>query len=248
VTTCSARRGRAGQDYVTICAPSDTQLSAPASEDRHGFYQEILAVYKDPEVRKLARRRAGDGDLAEDALQEAFCAVAGTADPRRIKDLRAYYCLVLIRSIYALRGQLRATVAEDPGTLAEMHPRWSSVEPVATVRPVEEAAVARLAGQARLERFHAQREDLRKAVPGRSSEPERYRDAILAVAEHLLCEALIGGVVSRADSNESLRSAYPGWFGTPGYAANTCHQHFSRARSDIQDVLKVVISRDELTP
>jgi DNA-directed RNA polymerase specialized sigma24 family protein len=230
------------------CTQRRAQPSIPACGERQGFYQELLAVCADPEVRNLARRRARDWDLAEDALQEAFCAVAGIADPRHIDDLRAYFCRVLIRSVYALRGQLRAVPIEDPGILTEMRTRWSTVSPAAPVLPFEEAAVARLAGEARLKRFLAQRERLRKTVPGRSSDPERYRDAILMVAEYMLLKALTGEGVRPADSNEPLRAAHPEWFGSAGYSANTRDQHFSRARTDVQDVLRAVISRDELMP
>lgn len=37
-------------------------------------------------------------------------------------------------------------------------------------------------------------------------------------------------------------------FGQPGSAENTSYKHLSRARRDVQDLLKAVISRDELLP
>ena len=174
--------------------------------------------------------------------------MAGTADPQHIIDLRAYFCRVLIRAVYSLHGQLRAIAVEDPEILTEMRLPWGTVGAAAYPQPFEEATVARLAAQVRLERFLAQRERLRMTVSGRSSDPGRYRDTILAVAEHLLREAMTGGLVSQADSNESLRAAYPDWFGPPGCAANTCHKRFSRARTDVQELLKAVIRRDELLP
>jgi hypothetical protein len=96
-----------------------------------------------------------------------------------------------------------------------------------------------------LERFAALRADLREAVPGRSDDADRYRDVIVTVAERVL-RAIVDGDVSRADVNQALRARYPEWFGREASAAGNGHQRFSRARADIRDLLKCVISRDEL--
>ena len=90
-----------------------------------------------------------------------------------------------------------------------------------------------------------ERGELATRVPGRSPDPGRYRDVIVAVAELVLL-AIVAGDVSDADSNQALRAAYPQWFGEPGCADNTCHQRFSRARADVRDLLRAIISRDEL--
>jgi len=204
------------------------------------LHRELLAIRNDPEVRSLARRRAGALDLAEDALQDAYCAVAGVKNPERIKDLRAYYCRVLINKVYDLRGQLGATLVEDFETLVETRPYRvgsSSARP----RPFDEVVLADTC----LERFAAQRDNLRAAVAERSTDPDRYRDVIVTVAEQVL-RAILDGDVSQADTNDALRAAYPEWFGEKGRANNNAHQRFSRARADVRDLLKAVVNRDEL--
>ena len=61
----------------------------------------------------LARTRAGDPELAEDALLEAYYAVARLENPERIADPRAHYCGVLLRSIHKLRSQRGAALIDD---------------------------------------------------------------------------------------------------------------------------------------
>lgn len=53
-------------------------------------------------VIRLARVRAGDLELAEDALQQAYYLMARIEDPSGIEDPRAYFCRVLIRVIHDL--------------------------------------------------------------------------------------------------------------------------------------------------
>lgn len=60
----------------------------------------------DPGIRSLAVRRAGDPDLALDALMQTVCVVARVQDLQAIKDLRACFCRTLINQVYRLRGQL----------------------------------------------------------------------------------------------------------------------------------------------
>jgi Sigma-70 region 2 len=201
----------------------------------------LLAIWQDPEVRRLAARRAGDPDLAQDALLAAVAAVARVSDPARIEDLKAYFCRVLINEVYRLRGQLTDARSCDPAILAEMSDAGTSAPPSA------EEAVTRLLGRTWLDRLRAQRARLRTAVPGRSPQPDRYRDLIVQTAEHILRTALDGNV-SWADCNGALQAMLPDWFGQPGSAENTCHKHLSRARRDVQDVLQAVVSRDELLP
>jgi hypothetical protein len=203
------------------------------------FPSELVAIWQDPEVRRLAERRAGDPDLAQDALMAAVVAIARMGDLAHIKDLKAYCCRVLINEIYHLRGQLAAARPCAPATLAVMSDAGTSAPSAA------DEAVTRLVVRAWLEKLRAQRARLRAAVPGRSREPGRYRDLIIQTAEHILRTAL-DGHVSWADCNETLQAALPGWFGRPGSAENTAHQHLSRARRDVQDLLKAVISPDEL--
>ena len=201
----------------------------------------LLAIWQDPEVRRLAARRAGDPDLAQDALLAAVVAVARVSDLARIKNLKAYFCRVLVNEVYRLRGQLTAARPCDPATLAVMSDAKASALPLA------DEVVTRLLARAWLERFRAQRVSLRAAVPGRSRQPARYRDLIIQTAEHILRTALDANV-SWADCNETLQAALPDWFGQPGSAGNTSHKHLSRARRDVQDLLRATISRDEFLP
>ena len=203
------------------------------------FPRELLAIWQDPDVRRLALRRAGDPDLAEDGLLAAAVAVAQVSDLTRILDLKAYYCRVLINEIYHLLGQLTAARPYDPVTLAAMSDAKDSAPP-----PAEEA-VTRMLVQTWLDRFRAQRAQLHAAVPGRSPEPDRYRDLIVQTAGHIL-RAALDGHVSWADCNQALQAAFPDWFGQPGSAENTCHKRLSRARRDVQDLLRTIVSRDEL--
>ena len=205
------------------------------------FPSGLLAIWQHPEVRRLAARRAGDPDLAQDALLAAVAAVARVSDLARIENLRAYFCRVLINEVYRLRGQLAAARPCDPATLAVVSDAGTSAPSSA------EEAVTRLLGRVWLERFRIQRVDLRAAVPGRSRQPARYRDLIVQTAEHILRTALYGNV-SWADCNETLQAALPDWFGQPGSAGNTSHKHLSRARRDVQELLKAIVSRDELLP
>ena len=47
------------------------------------FRQELLAIREDPKVRNFALARAGDPDLAKDALHETYCAVLRVRIPSR---------------------------------------------------------------------------------------------------------------------------------------------------------------------
>jgi DNA-directed RNA polymerase specialized sigma24 family protein len=210
------------------------------------FFAELLAIREDPKVRGLALRRAGDRDLAEDALQEAWYAVAQVRDPGRIENLRAYFCRTLINKVYDLRGHQEPALVEDFESLAESQQGAAGCTP-APPRPVPDLVSTRLLTRIWLDRLNARRESLTKAVPGRSSDPSRYRTLIVSVAEQVL-RAIVDGGVSDADSNQALRAAYSQWFGEKADAANNVHQRFSRARGDVRDVLAAIVHRDELDP
>jgi hypothetical protein len=210
------------------------------------FEQELLAIRDDPQVRGLARRRAGDPDLAMDALQSAYCAVARVADPTAIRNLRAYFCQVLTREIYRLAGQLGAILIEDFTSAADA--RQTRPGGQLPVPPsVAETVSTHLLAQAWLEPFATRRAELTAGVPGRSPDPGRYRAMIVTVAEQVL-RAIIIEDISDADWNAALRVAYAGWFAEPRCNDNTCHQRFRRARTDVRDLLRTIINRDDLNP
>ncbi|HEY1347048.1 MAG TPA: sigma factor, partial [Streptosporangiaceae bacterium] len=81
------------------------------------FHDELTRIWRDPQIRGLALRRAGRHDLAEDALQETYYSVARVKDPGRIENLRAFFCRALINQISHLRSQLNPIPVEDPEIL-----------------------------------------------------------------------------------------------------------------------------------
>ena len=222
-----------------------TLPSTTTPDGEADFQRELLAIRTDPKVRNLAWRHAGDRDLAEDALQEACWAVSRVKDPEHIEDLRAYFCKVLIRAAHRLRSQLGATVIGDPESLGRIRRPGGAAPGSAAPRPFEEEVDTQLQAETWLGRFSAERDCLWAAVPARSSDPERYRTLIVIVAGQVLRDG-IDGAGGQAESNEALRAAYPGWFDQAGCPANTCHQRLCRARTDVQELLKTIVGRDEL--
>ena len=99
----------------------------------------------------LARARAGDHELAEDALQQTFEVMAQITDPERIEDVRAYFCRVLTRVINALRGQLGAVLLDDFASTADACQGGSRSE--ALPRPLDESVVVNLLAHGWLGRF-----------------------------------------------------------------------------------------------
>ena len=114
-----------------------------------------------------------------------------------------------------------------------------------TVSTALQAVGTALQTHAWLERFAAQHDYLRAAVPGRSDQPDRYRAVIVAAAEQVLRDG-INAEPSDADTNDAFRAAYPEYFDQPGGAPNRHHQRFRRAHEDVKTVLRAVVRRDEL--
>lgn len=220
-------------------------MTTTAPDGWPDFQHELLMVREDPKVKSLAWRRAGAHDLAEDALQAAYWAVAKVADPATIRDLRAYFCQVLLREIHHMRGQLRATLVADFISLADA--RQGRSGNLAASQPVAETVSTQLLTRDWLGSLAAEREKLASGVPRRSPDPGRYRDAIVAVAERVLGVAIFD-VITDADWNAALGAAYPEWFAELGCAGNTRHQRFARARADIKGLLRTLISRHDLYP
>ena len=216
------------------------RVSAPRS-----FHDEVCEIREDLDIWKLAVRRAGSFDLAEDALQDTFYAVARVRDPERIENLRAFFCRALIRQIAYLRGHLSPLPIEDPEAALSRQPRrsgWGS----AADAPGDDGVIWQLRTEEWLGQLRVRRRQIRAAVPERSSRPWCYRAAIVAVAEEIL-RAGCDGQVSPADFDAALRNAYPQWFAEAGCAQDTRYQRLSRARRDVREVLKTVVSRDELS-
>lgn len=218
-------------------------LSTPA--ERSDYLQQLLLIRENPRVKKLARARAGDPDIAEDALQEAYYAMAALKHPERIEDLTKYFCSVLIRKAYWLRGQLGATVVDDSGVLIDACRRKLSGE--ALPPPFDEAVRTNMLARTWLERILSHRPDLTGKVPGRSADPHRYREAIVSVAVQMLLGACTDDFADD-DLKWALCTAYPRWFAGGNVATANIDQRFTRARADLKGLLRAVISRDELFP
>ena len=207
------------------------------------FDDELARIRQDPQIWRLALRRAGSRDLAEDALQETFYSVARVKDPGRIENLRAFFCRALINQISHLRGQLNPIPVEDPEMLEGTRQQGGRVH--AVTRPVNETAVWLQLTAAWRKRFHRERRRLMAMVPERSSDPRRYREVIVATAAKIL-HATVDGHMNWTDSDDALRAAYPDWFDEPGCTRDTNYQRLSRARREMRVLLMAVVSRDEL--
>jgi DNA-directed RNA polymerase specialized sigma24 family protein len=208
--------------------------SATSPGDRWDFLLRLQAIREDPQVMSIARWRAGDPDIAEDALQEAFYAIAKTRDPERIGDLRAYFIRVLTREVYRLLRQLRAaTLVDDLTGQADARPAFA------------DEVTRELLTQKWRERFAAQRAHLVQTVPGRSRDQGRYRNLIVTVAQEVLM-AMVNGDVSYADADSVLCAAYPEWFADGRCSVDNAQQRLSRARADVTGVLRIVVDRTDL--
>jgi hypothetical protein len=209
------------------------------------FQDEVCEIREDLDIWRLAVRRAGSFDLAEDALQDTFYAVARVKNPERIENLRAFFCRALIRQIAHLRGRLGPLPVEDPEAAIGRHPRNGGCGSAADV-PVDDGVLWQLRAEEWLERFRVRRREIRAAVPERSDHPACYRAVIVKVAEDML-RAGCDGQVSPADFDAALRNAYPQWFAEAGCAQDTRYQRLSRGRRDVRQVLQAILSRDELS-
>lgn len=211
-----------------------------------GFYDDLAGVAAEPEMLRLATRRAGSRELAEDALQETVRAIAERKCSEVIENLRGFFYVSLIREIDHQLGRPAAMPAADIGAISDRCQGTvvSAGHPTASV---EGEAQVRILAETVLEWFERERarERLMELVPARSDDPHRYRTSIVATAKAIF-ELLIDGYVSTADWNVILRTSYPQWCDEPGLARAAIDQRLSRARRDVQSLLRSVLSRDQL--
>jgi DNA-directed RNA polymerase specialized sigma24 family protein len=203
--------------------------------------QRLLEIWADPQVRALARRRAGDPELADDAMQSAYMAVARLENLVQIDDLRAYFCRVLVREVNRERVRLGAVLVDDFMRLVEEQEGDGVSSGRAPPTGFEEAVCSVVAAGSWHRRLTGAHHDLPAAVPARSPAPDRYRAVVYAAAEQILRDG-ISGDSSEADSNEAFRASYPEYFDQPGTTPNTRHQRLLRARADTRNLLQSVIS------
>jgi sigma-70-like protein len=208
--------------------------STDAPGGSSSFQQELLALRKDPQVKRLAWRLVGDLGLVEDLHQTVCLRLTALKHPERIENIRRYYFRVMRNEAARLYVLGSETPFEDPDTVP------------APAHPVDDQACDSVCGHIWLQRLAAWRETLLVGIPARSADPRRYRTVACHAAEQVLLDSL-NREASDADSNDAFRAAYPEYFAEPGVAANTCHQRFRRAREDVKALLQAVVDRGELT-
>lgn len=206
-----------------------------------GIREDFVRIALDPAVRKLAVRWAGSRELAEDALQETYWNVV-KKDPGSIDDLRAYFIKALARETNHQRARSRLVPVEDIATVVEQRAASSGRTPPDSVE--HEAELRRMA-QSLLKRLDVERGQLMAAVPGRSTDPWRYRSAIVATARAIFLLLLQGSVTS-ADWNALLKAKYSPWFAEAGLEPYATDQRLSRGRFDVRTLLQGLLPRDEL--
>jgi hypothetical protein len=207
-----------------------------------GFQDDLAELVKDPAVRGLALRRARSRELAEDALQDTFYAVARTRHPETIEDVRAFFCKSLIHTISRQLALAAPIPVEDIGASAGIS-RDLSV--AGTSASVEDEAELSLLAEAALTRLDRDRAELMAAVPARSGDPCRYRYTIVGAAGTIL-RLLLRGPVAMADWNAVLQAGYPQWCDEPELPHDAIYQRLSRARADVQGLLRAILPRDGL--
>jgi DNA-directed RNA polymerase specialized sigma24 family protein len=217
-------------------------LPNPA-EPRRAYLEQLAKIREDPEVMRLAHRRAEDPELARDALQEAYYLMAKIDDPEQIEDLKKYFSKVVIRTVHRLRSQLKEAAVDDAGSLADACGRKLGGEPLSP--PFDEAVRTNMLASNWRESLDMNRAALASDVPGRSPKPDRYRDDIATVARETL-NAIVTGDFRDADINVALCAAYPEWFAERGVTISNIHQRLARGRVDVSSLLRAIITRDEL--
>jgi DNA-directed RNA polymerase specialized sigma24 family protein len=212
-----------------------------------GIHEDLARIAVDPDMLRLAVRRAGSRELAEDALHDTVWAIAQRRSPQAIENLRSFFYVSMIREI---DRQLRRPAAVPAANISEISDRaHGRTSPTAVPPPanVDDEAHFRIIAGAVLNRLRSAsaRDQLMALVPARSEDPCRYRTAIISAAKAMF-ELLVEGYVTAADWNAILKAAYPPWCDEPGLARAAIDQRLSRARHDVQFLLRSLLSRDQL--
>lgn len=219
--------------------------SIDPEDNRAAALKRLAEIMEDPRTKRLALRLAGHPALADDAIHDTYDALSRLEHLGQIRNLPGYVYKVLRRAINRLRNQLGADLIDDFERTLDAQQVAAGCRS-ATSPAVDDTACAAVQAQVWLDRFTTQRDELRDAVPARSGDPARYRTGICDAAEQVLRDG-INGDPSEADSNDTLRAAYPEYFDQPDAPPNTLHQRFRRAREDVKALLQKVVNRDELT-
>jgi DNA-directed RNA polymerase specialized sigma24 family protein len=212
-----------------------------------GGSDDVARIATDPEMIRRAVRRARSRELAEDALQETVRAIVERKSPEPIDNLRGFFYVSLIREIDHQLGRPAAIPAADIAELSDRGPDRASA--VSGLQPlsVDGEAHLRLLAENILNRLESAqaRERLMALVPARSEDPGRYRTAMISAARAIF-ELLLEGYVTATDWNVILKATYPQWCDEPGLARAAMDQRLSRARRDVQSLLRSLIARDQL--
>ena len=212
-----------------------------------GIHDDLATVATDAEILRLAIRRAGSRELAEDAIQETARALGERKNPDAIANLRGFFYVALIHQI---DHQLTRRSAFPAGEAEEIWARHQGYTSLAGARPpagIEADAHLRMLADtvlAKLEREGA-RHGSAALIPARSGDPGLYRSAIVRSAK-VIFALLLEGYVTAMDWNAILKAAYPQWCDEPGLARDARDQRLNRARRDVQSLLRSVLSRDQL--
>jgi hypothetical protein len=211
-----------------------------------GFREDLARIATDPEMLRRAIWRAGSRELAEDALQETVRAIAERKRAGPIDNLPGFFYIALIHEIDRQLGRRAAIPAGDISAISDQSqagasvagPQHTSVEGDVHVRILAVAVLAALEGERACN-------GLAKRVPARSEDPGLYQYAIFRVAK-MVFALLLEGHVTPTDWNAILKAAYPQWCDEPGLPRDTRDQRLSRARRDVQSLLRSVLSREDL--
>lgn len=214
--------------------------------DRHELAR-IAAIAADPETFRRAVRRAGSRELAEDAIQETVRAIAERKSPEAIENLEGFFYVTLIHIIDHQLGRPAAIPDADISLTSDRHQSRNSLAAPQQPAPVEGDAHLRVLARAVLAALESERarDGLASLIPARSGDPGRYRSAMVWAAKTIFA-LLVEGYVTAPDWNAILKTAYPQWCDEPGLAPDARDQRLSRARRDVQQLLRSVLSREEL--